>query len=149
MTDGEAGSIIFRAHTSEDLAFILDSWGSSYFKGCSVHKRLSPNEFHEFHRPQRMRFFSKPNTTCIVASPSDDPWHIMGWIAVEKIASGLILHYVYVKDAFKNQKIAQQLIQRALPTQPVFYTHITERAAKIMARKGEFFSAFKHVPHLV
>lgn len=149
MTDGEAGSIIFRAHKSEDLNFILDSWGRSVFSGTSAKKYVTPEEFHSFHRPQRMRFFSKPNTTCIVCVPDDDLNQIIGWIAVESIPSGLILHYLYVKDVYKKQGIATMLIKRALPTSPIFYTHLTEQAARILSRHQDRFRGFKYMPHLV
>lgn len=145
----DAGGFTFRPHSGEDMPFLHDSWGSSYFKGTNAHKHLSPEEFHSFHRPLRERFFSKPNTCVIVCTPSDDPWLILGWIAVEKIATGLILQYIYVKGAFKTQGIAEQLIKRAIPTAPVFFTHLTERAARIMSKKQEQLGGWKHFPHLV
>lgn len=149
MTDGEAGTIVFRGYSPEDVPFLHSSWAESYLSGVSAHRGISPDVFHSFHRPIRERFFSKPNATCIICSPDDDPWLIMGWIAVEALPTGLILHYLYVKDAFKRQGIATALIKRALPLSPVYYTHLTERAARIMARKQERLAAFKYVPHLV
>lgn len=147
--DGVADSFIFRPHSDADLAFLLDSWGSSAFRGSNAHKHLTSDEFHSFHRPIRERFFAKPNTTVIVCSPSDDPWLILGWIGVENIPSGLILQYIYVKSAFKTQGIAAQLIKRAIPSGPVFYTHLTDRASRIMAKKQEQLIGWKHIPHLV
>jgi len=147
--DGEADPIIFRAYNGDDLPFLHDSWGSSYYKGSSAHKLLPPSEFHQFHRPIRERFFAKPNTCVIICADAKDPWHIIAWIAIEQIPSGLILQYLYVKSAYKGQGIAKQLIKRALPTQPVFYTHLTDRAARIMSKKHEQFLSFKMVPHLV
>lgn len=149
MVADEAGSLTFRAQTSDDLSFIMDSWASSYFKGSGAHKYLTSDEFHAFHRPIRERFFSKPNTAVIVCTTDDDPWLILGWIAVEQIPSGLICQYIYVKSAFKLQGIAEQLIKRAIPSAPVFYTHLTERAARIMSKKHDNFGAWKHIPHLV
>jgi hypothetical protein len=146
-----AGSIVFRPFQKDDLAFVLDSWGKSFYSGCKSHKSLSPEEFHSFHRPIRERFFSKPNTCVIVAAePHNDQWLIMGWIAVENIPSGLILQYIYVRKTFKKEfKIAEQLIKRALPTSPVFYTHLTDRAARIIGSKPEKFQGFQYLPSLV
>lgn len=128
---------------------MLDSWGRSYYSGTRSHKLLSPDEFHAFHRPIRERFFSKPNTACIIAAESGDPWHILGWIAVEKIPTGMILHYLYVKSDFKGHHIGRDLLDRALPTSPVFFTHLTDRATRIMSKKHEQFQAFRYIPHLV
>jgi RimJ/RimL family protein N-acetyltransferase len=146
--DGLAG-LIFRPHTSEDLAFLLDSWANSYYQGSNARKIISPEEFHSYHRPIRERFFQKTNTTCIVCSPDDEPNQILGWIGVEQIPSGLILQYIYVKSAFKGQGLAKQLIKHAIVTQPVLYTHLTDRAAQIMSKKYDHFRGWKMIPHLV
>jgi RimJ/RimL family protein N-acetyltransferase len=146
MNDAE---LIFRPHTQEDIPFLHHSWATSYFKGSGASKWLTPKEFHAFHRPIRERFFSKPTGTVIVCSPPDDHWHIIGWIGVEKIHSALILQYLYVKESFKGRGIAKELVRRALPTSPVLYTHLTDRASKIMSKKFIQLSDFKHVPHLV
>lgn len=141
--------ITFRAANPDDLAFVRNSWGSSYFKGTRANKILSPDTFHAYHRPIRERFLSKPNTTVIVCASAEDPWIIAGWIAVEAIPEALILQYIYVKEAFQRRGIAKQLIKRALPTIPILYTHLTEKAGKIIARKHEHMAGFRHVPHLV
>lgn len=145
----EEAAFNFRPFNEEDLAFLHDSWGSSYFKGTSARKYLSSSEFHAFHRPIRERFFGKPNTTVIVCAAADDPWHIIAWVAVELIPSGLVLHYLYVKSMYKGLGIARELLKRALPSSPVFYTHLTDRAAKILAKKPGEFGGFVHMPHLV
>jgi len=145
----EACPLTFRAHTAEDLPFILDSWGRSYLSGVKAHKLLSSDEFHSFHRPIRERFFSKPNTCVIVCSPESDDPLILGWIAVEVIASGQICHYLYTKSAFKNGKIAHELIQRVLRTPTIFYTHQTDRAKHIMNNKPKDFQSWLYTPHLI
>lgn len=148
MTDGVAESIIYRPHTSEDLAFLLDSWGRSAFKASPAFSRLSPEEFHRFHRPMRERFFQKPNAAVIVCCPGDNPWQILGWIAVEKIEAGLIVQYVYVKKTFKRKGIAKELLKRAAHTSPVFYTHISHAAAKIIGAKQSYFHNWHYIPQL-
>lgn len=144
-----AGSLTFRPYTRDDLAFLHDSWGSSYYDGSRAKKSLTPEEFHRFHRPIRERFFESPDAAVIVCSPDEDGWLIIGWIAVQRLPSGIILQYLYVKSAFKTQGIADQLIKRAIPTAPVFYTHITDRASKIMSKKQDQFSQWRYIPHLV
>lgn len=144
---GEA-ELTFRPLTAEDLPIIMDSWAESFRSGVRSHAAISPEEFHSFHRPNRERFFSKGNVTCIIAANPEDPWHVIGWIAVESIPSGLILHYLYVKGSYRKRGIAMQLLKRGLPTAPVFYTHLTNRAAKIIAKKQDVFREWKFIPHL-
>lgn len=146
----EAGpALTFRPHNEDDFAFLHSSWAESYYAGSQAKQTLSPEEFHSFHRPIRERFFQKPTATVIVCSPEDDPWLITGWIGVEVIPSAIIIQYLYVKDAFKRRGIATDLIKRAVPSRPVIFTHLTERAARILAKNQQLFHDFRHIPHLV
>lgn len=145
--NGEA-ALSFRSATAEDVPFIHSSWGSSYYAGSNAVKYLTPDEFHFCHRQLRERFFDQPNKQLIVCTPDDDPWLILGWIAVETISSASVIHYIYVKSAFKSQGIARELVKRTIHKTPVVFTHVTERATKIMCRKPERFYDWKFIPHL-
>jgi hypothetical protein len=145
----EEVALTFRPSTSEDLRFVHDSWGSSYFKGNKAHRLLTPDEFHQFHRPIRERFLSKIGSKVLICSPEDDPWHILGWIATEQLPSATVLHYLYVREVAKREGIAGFLIKRAIQITPVIYTHLTDQAAKIMSKKYDSFTGFIHIPHLV
>lgn len=147
--DGEADTITFRPQTTEDLPFIHNSWGESIYRGSPAYRALTPAEFHSFHRPTRERFFAKPNTAVIVAVNPNDHWQILGWIAVEKIPSGIILQYVYVKSIYKRRGLAKELVKRAIPGPPVFYTHFTDRASKIIGHKADQLRGWRFVPYLV
>ncbi len=149
--DQEADKVyLFRPFVAGDLNFVANSWGSSYYKGALYQRHLSPEEFHKHHRPIRDKFFANPNGAIIICASRSDENIIIGWAAVEKPeAAGLILHYVYVKQAFKGWGIANELIERALPERPILYTHLTERADKIMYSNGDGrFKDFYYSPHL-
>lgn len=143
----------FRAYSEMDVPFIQNSWGTSYYHGLDSHKLLSSDEFHKRHRPIRERFLNNPDATIIVCCSKEDKDLIIGWIGVEKpeTSRGLILHYLYVKHAFKNEGIATELLQMALPDRPVLYTHLTNQAKKILFKhKGSGrFERFIHLPHIV
>ncbi len=141
----------FRPYIENDVNFIQSSWGNSYYTGGMIRLHLSPQEFHEFHRPIRTNFFMRPTATAIVCVWKKDPSLIIGWIAVEKPkkSPGLILHYLYVKQAFKHEGVAQKLLKMALPDRPVLYTHSTERAQRLMRKHGELFTEFVFAPHLI
>ena len=140
----------FRSYKESDVNFILNSWGSSYYKGAQYHEFLSPDEFHHYHRPLRERLLYQPRSAIIVCCAKENEDLILGWILVEQPkAKGLILHYLYVKEAFKGEKIASQLIFRALPDRPVMVTHITDRARKLMRLNPHKFKEFYNAPHLI
>lgn len=147
LKDDEA--YVFRAYVPDDLNFVSNSWGSSYYQGAQYKTTLSPSEFHEYHRPHRNALFNNPHASIICCVSKDDTNQILGWIAIEKPKSspGMILHYVYVKQAFKGFGIAKELAKRALIDGPVTFTHATERAWKIMDASNKFKDWF-YRPHV-
>lgn len=150
--EADTSVLSLRPYNQDDIPFIQSSWGSSYYKGANYIKHMSPKDFHFFHRPIREAFFNRPETTAIVCSPSIDPYLIMGWIAVEKLHDhrGIILHYLYVKEAFKQQGIADHLINGVLKDKdPILCTHRTEKADRIMSRNKDKYRRFQDTPNLV
>lgn len=140
----------FRPYRETDVNFILNSWGSSYYKGANYHYALNPDEFHHFHRPIRERLLYSPNIAIIVCCAADAEDLILGWVLVEKSKPrGLIVHYIYVKEAFKGHGIAKELIERALPDRPVFMTHMTDKARKLMRFDFDKYKEFFYTPHLI
>lgn len=134
-----------RPHRDTDLNFIQNSWGSSYYKGADFVNFLSPKEFNAQHRPIREELLLNPNVAIIIACNANDEDLILGWILVEKPkGEGLILHYLYVKEAFKGEGIADELIKKALPNKPIMVTHMTDRARKIIRKKTEYFKYFEY-----
>jgi len=143
----------FRPYRASDIPFIHNSWGNTYYVGAEYSGLISPKDFHKYHREIRENFFRRPTTTVILCVSNETPDLILGWIAVEKMeeSKGLILHYLDVKQGFKKEKIATELIKRALPERPIYYTHLTEMAARIIRkqrRKNQLMD-FHYRPHLV
>lgn len=151
MTEAEDTPYMFRPYTLDDIPFLHSSWGSSYYTGAKYKKLYDPDAFHGFHRPKRERVFNCEKATIIVCASKEDPTHIIGWIAVEqpKNKAGLILHYIYIKHAFKREGIGSELLKRALPLRPILMTHLTEKAEKIIkANKTDKFKDFHYHPNL-
>lgn len=142
----------FRAYIPEDINFISNSWGSSYYKGMRYNLTMSPEEFHnDYHRKHRENLFANPRASIIVCCGSKDFNLILGWIAFEKPkkSEGMILHYIYVKQAFKGNGIAKELVGKALLKGPISYTHATERAWRIIdSCKDDRFKDWYYRPHI-
>lgn len=85
----------------------------------------------------------------IVCASNNDPTLILGWIVVETPYEerGLILHYIYVKEAFKREGIGTELFNRAIVSKPVLFTHLTEKASKILIHKNK--DKMRYIPHLI
>lgn len=145
----------FRPYTLDDIPFIHSSWGDSYYGNNGGYQQLTFEEFQDrYHRPIRNRILDSKDTAIIVACAKDLPEHILGYIVLEDLADTPfhILHYVYVKQAFKGQRIATELMDRVLHKRPVLFTHQTQISKRIItnnwrAGKG-YFERFIYTPHL-
>lgn len=139
----------FRPYVLSDMSFIQSSWSQSYFSGANYKKAISPEGFNKYHRPLRESFLDRPTSAIIVCCAETDHDLILGWIAVEKPEEDedhIILHYVYVKDAFKGNGIAKELLKLARVSDKIVYTHKTEKAEMLMRKKN--IKGF-YAPHLI
>jgi hypothetical protein len=133
-----------RSYRTTDIPFIQNSWASSYYKGAEYDKLMSPQEFNDQHRPVREFLLRQPTVTAIVACDQNDHDLILGWALIERPLKikGLFLHYIYIKEAFKNEGLAKDLIEKSLPEPPIMVTHMTDKARKIIkAKKPDFVYA--------
>lgn len=154
----------FRPYTPDDIPFIQGSWGSSYYNNVLNYRFLNPDEFHAHHRPIRESILNKPNVAVIICASKEDPTHILGYSVVESLpnSSAQILHYIYVKTAFRTEReakdsahgerIGSQLVRRSITKRPVLYTHATIAAERILKKykaKGRTeLDRFLFCPHL-
>ncbi len=149
MEAAEPKEYSFRSYKESDLNFIMSSWGHSYYKGYTYQYMLSPKDFHLFHRPLRENIIKRPTVATIICSAEIDPDLIIGWIMVEKPENypGIIIHYVYVKEAFKGRGIASELYKSVVPLiGPVFHSHTTERAERII-KSHDKYKRLGYAPH--
>lgn len=150
----EPKAYFFRPYEPEDIPFIQSSWGYSYYGGVNGNHLLSPQDFHKRHRPIRDKILSNPKTAIIVCVAKESPGLIIGYMILEKPenSQGIILHYIYVKHAFKGENIGQDLIAQ-IKDRPVLYTHSTIQAGKIInkfkANNRTELERFLFAPHII
>jgi hypothetical protein len=95
-----------------DKNFICATWLNSYFTSSRFAKRITHRIFKDYHSEVIERILTNPKTEVLIASSIDDPDTIFGYLVFQKYKTP-ILHYVYVKHAFKKMGIAAELIQKA------------------------------------
>lgn len=143
----------FRPYVRDDIPFIQNSWGRSYYTGGYGNTLLSLNEFHAHHRPIREQILEKPNIAIIVCCSKQESTLIIGYVIVEKPeeSPGMILHYLYVKQDFKSEGIGKELLFKAIDQRPVLYTHKTIVAGKILSKfkDSNDLDRFIYCPHLI
>lgn len=124
MTPQDVLTASTRSATRQDLPFIFDSYWRSYIEYAGRPKNTQLQRLRD-----RMSLLWLRATFIVATDPSDTE-QILGWICFE----GSVVHYVYVKSAFRRQGIARTLFAAAGLTSAVNCTHWTAAASEISAR---------------
>lgn len=130
--------VSMRRATPEDGRFVADSWLRSY-KGAYHVKRVPAEVYWKQHRAVIAHAVDRSDVW--IACDPHDPWTIWGWICAERDGSALVVHYVYVKDAFRGFRVGSHLVKALCdeaPTTHVFYTADTKGARHFLRGLEEF-----------
>jgi hypothetical protein len=141
-TTNEAWAI--RPHEPADLPFIVDSWVKSYWDAINrdpwplthtqdgpegvVGKRLNRNHFYTPGQREYAAFCIAAHG-CQVAHVIGDPDKLMGFAC----GSLGVLHYVYVKSAFRRIGVGLALTRAAVGDDgPVIVSHLTGHVDRVL-----------------
>jgi GNAT superfamily N-acetyltransferase len=128
-----------RYANADDRRFVKDSWFESYRRGG-----FAPEVgFDLFSEGQRKLIdylldLEKGDCTVLVAYPTNTPDEILGWLCFELD----VLHYVYVKSAYRKMGCAAGLMERA-HGHFKFYSHQTRAGVQLAKKYG-----FRYNPYL-
>lgn len=81
----------------------------------------------------------KPGVIVTMASMIDAPEIIIGYVVYEEDPEGTILHWIYVKEAWRKSGIARYLC----PPNIKFVTHLTRPGLSLKRRYGLIYDPFK------
>ncbi len=132
-------SIKIRKAGEGDKAFVLATWLRSYYNGSQFGSEITPHVYFKWHHALCEAFWIRPTAYALIACNPDDENQIYGWAAMEQSLHGHLVHYVYVKPAFRQMGIAKAL----LPDSAAVSTHITRMAKRL------FPSNYVYNPYLI
>jgi len=127
--------VLIRPPAAEDLPFIFSSWLKSYRDSdCAKH---IPNEpYFRFHHKIVESILSRASesgtATIKIACLADSSENILGWL----VSEGPVLHYVYIKNAFRRLGIASKLLG---DYRPQIYSHRTYAWKLLPQLKGAVY----------
>lgn len=119
-------AVDFRPPSPSDKNFILSSWTES-FRRSPWSGTLPDKPFYDEMRAHLSELMLRPSTSilCCFAPGEQPPNDVLGWVCFE--ADKLVLHYVYVKHAFRGEGVARALLKRSGLSGGT-YTHKTKSA---------------------
>jgi len=129
----------FRKAKASDINFIYDSFLKSMKNDSSLGRLCTAHVFFKEFPAIIDRILSDSET--LVASADEDDETIIGYIIFEPN----VVHYLFVKEAFRNLGIAKELIGQALAGKMEFtYTSRTHHIREIIKKyPGITFNPFK------
>lgn len=120
-------SVQYRAPNQEDVNFIFNSWLKSNRHAKNIFDVPNPVYFSQHH--VLVEGLLKRSNVIIACNPIDSA-QIYGFISYETIEDSPVVHYVYVKEAFRKLGLCKMLIKRANIDydKPFFVSHFCKIA---------------------
>lgn len=136
-----------RRAQGSDLNFIYATWLNSFRDDSSVGKSVRKSIFYFEYEKVLDELLARPHAIALVAVKPDEPNVIFGYLVFEDRT----LHYVFVKEDFRNFGIAKNLFQVALGGEGgVTFTHKTNHVRALIDRTPELtynpFFLYAHNP---
>jgi ribosomal protein S18 acetylase RimI-like enzyme len=131
-----------RSAIEADVPFIFNSWLKSY-RGANSVKCVGNPVYFEFQHKVIERLLQR-SQVYVLCSPEDSS-QVFGYVVCEHVEDIPVLHYVYVKYAFRGMGLCSMLLNHAKLNKQVggFYTHDTHSATKLLKN-----SKFVYNPYL-
>lgn len=114
--------VIVRPMHDGDRNFVRSSWLRSYRE---LTKWAPKDAYFRLHHDVVEGLLARAR--CVVAAAKDDDAHVLGWACGEPSDSHPLLHFAYVKQAYRNHGLATKLVDAALEGSPP-----RERAARTL-----------------
>lgn len=113
--------LYIREPTSDDTNFVLNSWMKSLRTAVP---NIESDVFYSFQKMIILKLLSK--ATLLVACNPEDLDQIFGWIVFSNKEGVTVVHYVYVKQPFRLNGIANGLFEVVRPKEIRMATHWTK-----------------------
>lgn len=109
-----------------DEAYLYSTWLRCYKHYSYFAKRIRSAQFFKGHEKVIKHLLAKPNVIVLVACPKDDDDTILGYLAFEEgdKESRPVIHFTFVKDAFRKMGVAKSLFKYAnIDPNNIYFTH--------------------------
>lgn len=113
-----------------DLAFIYSTWLKSYRSDSAIAARCRTSVFYSAYNPILDRILAATDTLTVVACLPDNPNVILGYL----VSQGDLIHYVFIKEDWRQQGIAKTLWEHVGGHEQTVFTHRTKTAEPILDR---------------
>jgi hypothetical protein len=130
--------IDIRLATERDLPFVFSSWLNHYKNFSSFARRIRKELFMKTHHKVVELILLRSSTKLWIATPKGEPDVIVGFLAAERFSDTQVVHFIFVKEAFRRLGIAQAMMKEAeISIDTLTFTHWTYEVDSIAKRFPE------------
>lgn len=122
-----------------DMPFIYANWLNHYKNYSSFAKRIRKDLFMQWHHKVVKLIVERSTCDVYVAYPKGDPEVLLGYLVTEQWPDGPVVHFIFVKEAFRRFGIARSMIKHSeIPTDKITFTHWTYDMDALTKRYPEY-----------
>lgn len=126
-----------RRGTVSDIPFIYSSWLKSY-RNSEDTKGITDTVYYAHHHNFIEALLSRPTCVVLIVSPTGDPNTILGYSVTDSSRNGPVIHYVYVKEAWRKMGLMKRLLSDAqVDVAACLFTHRTKVAERLWSKYTE------------
>ena len=129
-----------RSYQYSDKEFITSTWLRSNRDNSKIAKSIPKSVY--FTETDKLINKILDESRIIVACNPKDPAHIFGYLVYQPLDNDTVIHYLYVKKAFRGYGIAKAMFAEFTPTQKVFYTHEPKNLDLLIRYQTAIFNPF-------
>lgn len=130
--------VLIRDASEADVPFIFNSWLKSY-RNASLCRSITNPVYFTFQH-QLIEELLKHSFVKVVHTASD-PNQLLAYLVYSEVEGIKIVHYAYVKHAFRNMGICSMLLQDAAIAGG-FYTHETPSGARAAEKRQLVYNPY-------
>ncbi len=119
--------IKIRSERDSDTSFIMATWLRGLYYGNTWFREIDKDIFMDTYHQAITVLLKKSTTEVKVAVLKDDPEVILGYSVLDQGHPNTVLHWVFIKEAWRKMGIARALI----PTDTDTCTHLTVVGRKL------------------
>lgn len=134
---------VVRQANKDDLPFIYSTWLRSYRYNSQFARKLTNKVYYEWHHKAIERILAR-GATCLVVCDESDTSVVFGYLVWELAGPYSIVHFAYVKKAFRNLGLMNQLLKASNAKFNIF-SHYTEFCDEYLKRHEEL----TYVPYTI
>lgn len=138
--------IAHRMMNPKDSSFLYSTWLKSY-RQMPYAQNVSNETFFFHHKQTIEKILSNPNTIVKVICEDTDPNHIYGYSVIEKYGEASIIHYIYIKHAYRKLGLAKELLIDQIPLLGTKLTFVSHESRHHKGLKDKF--KIEYNPYLI